>query len=186
MLKRRTLPSLLALGVVLFLLTVAGVPATAQITRHQAQGALAQAQEMIDAGNPRPAIPLLSDLLKREPGNAKAYLLRSTARFLVDDIDGGKKDLDKALELDPSQRQGWLHRRALEVSAKRYDAALAAFTQAEKLDPKAQDNDINLGAVLLLAGKLEGANQRFQAYLGKHAGVADAQYLVASNYALSG
>ncbi|HTQ78479.1 MAG TPA: hypothetical protein VMM92_00670, partial [Thermoanaerobaculia bacterium] len=61
-----------------------------------------------------------------------------------------------------------------------------AFTQAEKLDPKAPDNDINLGAVLLLAGKLEPATQRFQAYLGKHAGVADAQYLVASNYTISG
>src|SRR6185369_14840733 len=48
------------------------------------------------------------------------------------------------------------------------------------------DNDINIGAVLLLAGKLEPATQRFQTYLGKHAGVADAQYLVASNYALTG
>jgi tetratricopeptide (TPR) repeat protein len=183
MLNRRALPPLLALSALVLLLAL---PAAAQITRHKAQGGLAQAQEMIEAGNPQPAIPLLNDLVKREPGNAKAYLLRSTARFLIDDIDGGKKDLDKALELDPTLRQGWLHRGALEVSAKRYDAALAAFTQAEKLDPKAQDNDINLGAVLLLSGKLEPANQRFQAYLGKHAGVADAQYLVASNYALSG
>ena len=38
-----------------------------------------------------------------------------------------KKDLDKALQLDPNQRQGWLHRGALEVAAKHYDAALAAF-----------------------------------------------------------
>jgi tetratricopeptide (TPR) repeat protein len=169
-------------------LLTASLPASAQITRHKskAQGSLAQAQEMVDGGNPQQAIPLLNTLIQKEPGNGAAYLLRSTARFLIDDIDGGKKDLDKALQLDPSQRQAWLHRGALEVSAKKYDAALAAFSQAEKLDPKAQDNDINLGAVLLLAGKLEGATQRFQAYLGKHGGVADAQYLVASNYALSG
>jgi tetratricopeptide (TPR) repeat protein len=172
----------------LVLVLLAALPAAAQITRHtsKAQGALAQAQEMVDGGNPQPAIPLLNNLIKSEPGNARAYLLRSTARFLIDDIDGGKKDLDRALELDPGQRQGWLHRGALEVSAKRYDAALAAFNQAEKLDPGAQDNDINIGAVLLLAGKLEPATQRFSTYLGKHAGVADAQYLVASNYALSG
>ncbi|MEA2690955.1 MAG: hypothetical protein QOJ16_342 [Acidobacteriota bacterium] len=172
----------------LVLVLLAALPAAAQITRHnsKAHGTLAQAQELVDGGDPQQAIPILNTLIQGEPGNARAYLLRSTARFLIDDIDGGKKDLDKALELDPSQRQGWLHRGALEVSAKRYDAALAAFNQAEKLDPKAQDNDINIGAVLLLAGKLEPANQRFQAYLGKHAGVADAQYLVASNYALSG
>ncbi len=189
--SRRSLPSAFLFAPALLMLLMllgSALPSAAQITRHKskAQGTLAQAREMVDGGNPQQAIPLLDGLIQREPGNGAAYLLRSTARFLIDDIDGGKKDLDRALQLDPSQRQGWLHRGALEVSAKKYDAALAAFSQAEKLDPTAQDNDINIGAVLLLAGKLEGATQRFQAYLGKHGGVADAQYLVASNYALSG
>src|ERR1700709_1564785 len=185
--SRSALPAFLFALAILLLLGGA-LPASAQITRHKskAQGTLAQAQEMVDGGNPQQAIPVLNTLIQKEPGNGPAYLLRSTGRFLIDDIDGGKKDLDKALQLDPSLRQGWLHRGALEVSAKKYDAALAAFGQAEKLDPNAQENDINIGAVLLLAGKLEGATQRFQAYLGKHGGVADAQYLVASNYALSG
>jgi len=177
--RRFALPVLL-LAAALALSLVAG-PLAAQTAR-----TLAQAQELVDAGKAQQAIPLLNNLIQREPGNAHAYLLRSTARFLIDDIDGGKKDLDKALQLDPGQRQGWLHRGALEVAAKHYDAALAAFGQAEKLDPQAQDNDINLGAVLLLSGKLEPATQRFQSYLGKHAGVADAQYLVASNYAIAG
>jgi tetratricopeptide (TPR) repeat protein len=177
--RRSVLPSLALAATLLF--ATAARPAAAQTNR-----SLAQAQELVDAGKAQEAIPLLDTLIKREPGNGRAYLLRSTARFLIDDIDGGKKDLDKALQLDPAQRQGWLNRGALEVSAKRYDAALAAFNQAEKLDPKAQDNDINIGAVLLLSGKLEPATQRFQAYLGKHAGVADAQYLVASNYAIAG
>jgi tetratricopeptide (TPR) repeat protein len=184
---RRRLPLVFA---ALLLLASMALPAAAAPAGKSAgksgEGSLAQAQEMIDAGNPRPAIPVLDALLRREPGNARAYLLRSTARFLLDDLDGGKKDLDRALELDPTQRQGWLHRGALEVAAKRYDAALAAFGQAEKLDPQAQDNDVNIGAVLLLAGRLEPATQRFSGYLGKHAGVADAQYLVASNYAIAG
>jgi tetratricopeptide (TPR) repeat protein len=179
--RRRSASSLPFAAAFLLLLLAAALPLAAQTGR-----SLAQAQELIDAGKAQQAIPLLDTLLKREPGNAHAYLLRSTARFLIDDIDGGKKDLDKALQLDPGQRQGWLHRGALEVAGKHYDAALAAFGQAEKLDPQAPDNDINLGAVLLLAGKLEPATQRFQSYLGKHAGVADAQYLVASNYAIGG
>src|SRR5437016_4146967 len=94
---RRSALSLLLLAAAFALSLVAG-PLAAQTAR-----ALAQAQEMVDAGKAQQAIPLLDTLLKREPGNAHAYLLRSTARFLIDDIDGGKKDLDKALQLDPGQ-----------------------------------------------------------------------------------
>jgi len=173
------LPALaLTLGLPLALPLAAAPPTAAQ--------ALAQAQELIDGGNPRQAMPILDTLLQREPVNAHALLLRSTARFLSDDLDGGRKDLDRALELDPSLRQGWLHRAALEVAAKRYDAALAAFLQAEKLDPRAPENNLNIGAVLLLQGKLQGANARFESYIAAQPGVADASYLVASNYAAAG
>ncbi len=147
---------------------------------------LAKAQELVDAGTPRQALPLLDDLLRREPGNARALLLRSTARFLSDDLAGGKQDLDRALELDPTLRQGWLNRAGLEVAAKRYDAALAAFAQAEKLDPRAPENDLDIGAVLLLQGKLQAASGRFESYLAKQPASADASYQVASNYAAAG
>jgi len=148
--------------------------------------ALAKAQELVDAGSPRQALPLLDDLLRREPKNARALLLRSTARFLSDDLAGGKQDLDRALEIDPTLRQGWLNRAGLEVAARRYDAALAAFGQAEKLDPRAPENDLNTGAVLLLQGKLQAASGRFESYLAKLPGSADASYQVASNYAAAG
>ncbi len=160
----------------------AGAPPPAQTTAQ----VLAQAQELVDANNPKQALPLLDDLLRREPGNARALLLRSTAHFLSDDLAGGKRDLDRALELDPTLRQGWLNRAAFEVAGKRYDAGLAAFSQAEKLDPRAPENDLNIGAVLLLQGKLQAANARFESYLKKQPGIADASYLVASNYAAAG
>jgi tetratricopeptide (TPR) repeat protein len=147
---------------------------------------LAKAQELVDANKPDQAMPLLNGLLQGEPGNARALLLRSTARFLSDDLAGGGRDLDRALELDPTLRQGWLHRAALEVAGRRYDAALAAFGRAEKLDPRAPENDLNIGAVLLLQGKLQAANGRFEGYLAKQPGIADASYLVASNYAAAG
>jgi len=147
---------------------------------------LAKAQELVDANRPDQALPLLNGLLQGEPGNARALLLRSTARFLSDDLAGGGRDLDRALELDPTLRQGWLHRAAIEVAGRRYDAALAAFARAEKLDPRAPENDLNIGAVLLLQGKLQAANSRFESYLAKQPGLADASYLVASNYAAAG
>src|SRR4029079_12601293 len=135
---------------------------------------------------PQAALPLLDALLKKEPGNARALLLRSTARFQTADLEGGRKDLDRALELDPGLRQGWLNRAGLDIAAKRYDAALASLARAEQLAPGAPDNDLNTGAVLLLQGKLEPATQRFTSYLGKQRGSADALYLVATNYALAG
>jgi tetratricopeptide (TPR) repeat protein len=168
------------------LLTIPALALPLAAARETPAQTLAKAQELIDANSPRQALPLLNDLLQREPGNARALLLRSTARFLADDLAGGKQDLDRALELDPALRQGWLNRAGLEVAAKRYDAALAAFGRAEKLDPRAPENDLNIGAVLLLQGKLQAANGRFESYMQKQAGIADASYLVASNYAAAG
>jgi len=171
---------------------LATIPALALATpplaaaRETPPQSLAKAQELVDAGSPRQALPLLDDLLRREPGNARALLLRSTARFLADDLAGGKQDLDRALQLDPTLRQGWLNRAGLEVAAKRYDAALAAFGRAEALDPRAPENDLDIGAVLLLQGKLQAASGRFESYLAKQPGAAEASYQVASNYAAAG
>lgn len=176
-----------ALASVLAILpALAPAPLAAQVSR-----SLEQAQALVDQGRAQAALPLLDSLLAKEPGNARGLLLRSTARFLTDDLEGGRRDLDRALELDPDLRQGWLNRAGLDIAGKRYDSALASLARAEQLDPAAADNDLNIGAVLLLQGKLEPASTRFQSYLGKQEGKADegradALYLVATNYALAG
>jgi tetratricopeptide (TPR) repeat protein len=171
----------------LLALLLLAVPAAAQTDSKAATArSLAQAQELVDAGRPQEALPLLDTLVRKEPENARALLLRSTARFLSDDIPGGTADLDRSLELDPGQRQAWLNKAALAIADKRYDAAFAALSEAERLDPQAADNHLNLGAVLLLQGKLQPASERFQRYLTQQPSSADARYLVASNYALAG
>lgn len=191
--RRAARPSIsalpLALALALVLLGFVPGPAAAQAgsktARNPAQ-TLAQAQELLDGGRPQAALPLLDELLKKEPGNARALLLRSTARFLSDDIAGGTADLDRSLQLDPRQRQAWLNRAALAIADKKYDAAFTALSEAEKLDPQASDNDLNLGAVQLLQGKLQPASDRFGRYLERHPRAAEPRYLVASNYALAG
>jgi len=147
---------------------------------------LARAQELVDAGRAAEALPILDRMLAASPTDAKALLLRSTARFQTGDLDGGKKDLERSLAIDPGQRQAWLNRGALDLAEKRYDRALEAFGEGEKLDPKAPDNDVNLGAVLLLKSDLKGASDRFRRYLAAQADSSEAHYLVASNYALAG
>ncbi len=151
-----------------------------------AADALAAAQQAVDAGDSESALDLLAPVLKREPKNARALLLRSTARCIAGELEDCRKDLDQALAIDPTLRQGWLNRAGLAISEKRYDDAVAALGQAEKLDPRASDNAINLGAVYLLQGKLEPASREFERHLAANAGSAAAYYLVASNFALAG
>jgi len=94
---------------------------------------LAAAQAAIDVGNAQGALELVAPVLKHDGKNARALLLRSTARCMLGDLAPCKADLDKALKLDPKLRQGWLNRGALAIADGRYDDALAA------LDPHTLD-----------------------------------------------
>lgn len=147
---------------------------------------LAQAQELVDAGDAEGAIKLLNKAVKAKPPLADAFLLRSTANFMVGDLKTGRSDLEQALEIDPTLRQAWLNRAALDLSENSYDAALEALTRARDLDPAALDNDLNLGVVLVLKGDLEPASQHFNAHIQRSGGTAEAYYVVASNYAMAG
>lgn len=161
-------------------LLTAVVPAAAQ------GDAVPRAREMVDAGQPEAALELLDKHLRHNPEDAEALLVRSTARFMTGAVDAGRGDLERSLELDPAQRQGWLNLAALAVSEERYADALEAFRRAEELDPAAPENDLNIGAVLLLQGQLEPASERFALYLEAAGSSADGYYLVATNYALAG
>ncbi len=147
---------------------------------------LARAQAAVDAGESAEALVLVEPILKRDKKNARALLIRSTARCLDGDLEACTKDLDAALAADPKLRQGWLNRSALAIAGKRYDDALAALARAEELEPTAPDNGLNQGAVLLLQGQLEPATVQFRRYLERNANAPDAWYLIATNYAFSG
>lgn len=147
---------------------------------------LAQARELVDAGDAEEAIKLLNKTVKAKPPLAEAFLLRSTANFMVGDLPTGRSDLEKALEIDPTLRQAWLNRAALDLSESDYDAALEALTRARDLEPAALDNDLNLGVVLVLKGDVEPASQHFVTHIQRSGGTAEAYYVVASNYGMAG
>jgi len=151
-----------------------------------AEDPLAAAETAIAREDPESALRLLEPFLRRDPKNAPALLLRSSARCMTGDLAGCKSDLDQSLKLDPRQRQGWLNRSAIAIAEERYDDALAALREAERLDPAAADNAVNQGAVQLLRGDLTAATADFQRFLQRDPKSADGWYLVASNYAHAG
>lgn len=142
--------------------------------------------QLLEAGRVTEAMPQIEAALKRNSRDAKALLQRSTARFIQGDMAGGRSDLDRALQIDPKLRQGWLNRGALALADQDYDKALDAFRHARALDPDALDNDLNLGVVHLMKGDLSTANTEFESYLKRSGDSADALYLVGTNYAMMG
>ncbi len=147
---------------------------------------LARAEELIAAARLADAITLLDSVLKKAPRLGEALMLRSTAHFMNDHLERGRRDLVAALDAEPTLRQGWLNLGGLQMSQRDYPAALQSFSTAERLAPAAADNHLNLGAVLVLLGKLPEAAARFERYVAEAPARAPASYLVATNYALAG
>ncbi len=105
---------------------------------------------------------------------------------MLGNLNEGKRDLNRSIELDPTNRQAWLNRAALDLADGNYPGALRNFGRAEALDRSSPDNSLNIGAVLLLLDRFDEAGDRFKDYLARNPGDAQARYLVASNYAMRG
>ncbi len=149
------------------------------------QADLTQVQSALDQGNGDTALALLEPILKKSSKDPDALLARSTAHFLRDDLEAGARDLERALKLDSTLRQGWLNLGALRLSEGDGEAALDAFFKARELDPTATENALNIGAVQLLLGRVDKARQEFGSYLLTVGNTAEANALIAKNYALA-
>jgi tetratricopeptide (TPR) repeat protein len=174
---RRALPLLRAQGLAL------APPLRAAKEDPAAQ--LRAAQARLDQEDPQGALDILDKLVKKQPKLAPGYLMRATARLMLG-APGGKEDLDRALQLDPTLRQAWLDRGAVALSEKRYDAALADFEKARELQPGDANILLIFVAVQRLLGYVDAASKSFESFLGLRPGDAQATYLVARNYALAG
>jgi tetratricopeptide (TPR) repeat protein len=147
---------------------------------------LAPVQARIESGDAAGALELLEKVMKQGKPSAEALLLRSTALIMAGDTPKGFKDLERALDIDPTLRQGWLNLAGLEIAEQRYGAAYEALEKARELAPDEPDNHLNMGAVLALQGKVDAASEHFDRYVEMSSGSAQSHYLVATNYALAG
>lgn len=152
----------------------------------QSADELRRVEAFLERDDAASALALLGETMNPKRPAAEALLLRSTARFMIGATAEGSKDLERALELDPNLRQGWLNLAGLEIAEGHYEAAEKALEKARSLDPDDPDNHLNLGAVTLFQDRLDDAQEHFAKYLAGHPDSADAAFLVAANYALSG
>ncbi len=153
----------------------------------QAESSLDRIEGIIEAGRPDEALRMLAQVEPTdESTEARVLLLQSTAHFMLGQLEIGRSELEAALAKDPTLRQAWLNRAALDISDGELDRAIEALQRARALDPEAPDTDLNLGAVLLMQGKIGDAQPYFKRYLTAAGDSAEAWYLVASNYAIAG
>lgn len=165
---------------------VVGLLGSRWATADDRERLLDQAERLIAQEQPGEALAVIQRAVGRTKPGGRALLLRSTARFMQGEHEPATADLRRALELDPTLRQGWLNLAAVEMAVERWDAAYAALVAARDLAPEASDNDLNLGAVQLLRGRRDEAAGHFATYLKRHATEPEAFLQVASNYALAG
>ena len=146
-------------------------------------------QTLIDRGEPADALDLLGSVAKRRGKRGKEtpreIMLRGTARIMLGEVKAGADQLEAALAADPTLREGWLNLGGLEIAEGNYEAALAAFQKAHDLAPNRPESHLNLGAVLVLLERRVEANEHFDKFLQLEGGSAEAEYLVAANYALA-
>ncbi|HRR14480.1 MAG: hypothetical protein KA189_06220 [Thermoanaerobaculia bacterium] len=164
----------------------AGLAAPPPKTTAPPPSPVAAAEERLHADDPDGALALLAGHLKRQPDDPKALFLRGSARCMNGETAACRADYERAVALDPAMRQGWLSLGALAVAEQRWGDALTAFARAEQLAPDLAENDLNAGAIHLMAGDLAAASQRFNSFLEREPRSADAYYRVAANYALAG
>jgi tetratricopeptide (TPR) repeat protein len=157
-------------------------PAWSQASR---TAEIARARQLVESERAAEAAELLRSVEKKGNADAEAFLLLSTAEFMLGNIEAGRTALESSLEQDPTYRQAWLTRAALDMSEDRLDEALEAMQKAAELDPTALDNDLNIGAVYILKDEVGQASRHFNRYLTQNRSSANAYYLVATNYAIA-
>jgi tetratricopeptide (TPR) repeat protein len=88
------------------------------------------------AGNPVGALEHSSDALAFQGDDIRAYYLRAAARARIDDYAGARRELAKAIQLEPHDWVTWGLLGDLELRHGDVAAAGRAYTRASRLNPQ--------------------------------------------------
>lgn len=119
--------------------------------------ALVDAARLDPRGKGSEAIDYLSELIGRDPGNDRAWLLLGRAYSAQDQYDRAEVCYTTAAKLAPSEPWSWVHRGIDRLDMKRLTEAESDLSTAIKLDSQEPSHYLNRALARIGQGKFESA-----------------------------
>jgi len=104
-------------------------------------------------------------LLEKHPDDVEAQLLYANALVGLNDLDAGLKEIEEAIELDPSHAPSYTSLALLQLAQGQRQEAKAAFEKAVSLDPGSLKARLALSYFHLATGDAASAEQSLNAAL---------------------
>lgn len=96
--------------------------------------ALLRAWRLVGEGRMAEAERRIDEVLARFPDSRLAWLMKSTAQFHRGNFAGGVDSSERAIELDPSDPEGWMSKGLCLAEAGSNEAAIDCYASAIRLD----------------------------------------------------
>jgi tetratricopeptide (TPR) repeat protein len=90
---------------------------------------------LLQAGEPRAAMPLLDTIVERAPDWAEGWNKRATVLYVLDEYDRSLADIDKVLALEPRHFGALAGRGLIHIARENYRAALDDYRRARAVNP---------------------------------------------------
>lgn len=121
-------------------------------------------QAALQSGNPQLTINVVDAILKKDPKDVGAWVLKSTALYQMDDMEGAQQAAENALALDPNNvGANMVLGRAVTLQDPRQ--ALVAFTKAHTIDSSNTDALTDMAISNIQLGNIDtGINLLQQAH----------------------
>lgn len=90
---------------------------------------------LLQAGEPRAAMPLLDTIVERAPDWAEGWNKRATVLYVLDEYDRSLADIDKVLALESRHFGALAGRGLIHIAKENYRAALDDYRRARAVNP---------------------------------------------------
>ena len=116
-----------------------------------------QATACVKEAKPALAVALLSEIIRRAPTDAAAYLNRGSAQAAGGEIALALNDYTTAIHLQPDLAEAWYDRGTTFLHIRRYEHAISDFTEAMRLKPAFALAYCNRGLANVQLGRFDDA-----------------------------